>query len=51
MEEKEMTSDEVAKLLVKLYADYEYRTRKADFAHVNPEYAKAVAIAIRMLVD
>ena len=48
MEEKKnelMSSDEVAKLLVELYADYqEYYGR-------NDEYAKAVSIAIRMLSD
>ena len=49
MEEKKnefMTSDEVAKLLVELYADYqEYHDSG------NDEYAKAVGIAIRMLSD
>lgn len=44
--DEHMTSDEVATLLVNLYADY---------AHLNgntcDDYAKAVGIAIRMLVD
>ena len=40
-----MTSDEVATLLIKLYSDYRYYN--AD----NDDYAKAVAIAVRMLTD
>ena len=44
-------SDKIAELLVNLYADYEYRTRNTGYANINPNYAKAVAIAIRMLTD
>lgn len=51
MEEKEMSSDKVAELLVQLYAEYERRTLNNGYARVNPNYAKAVAIAIRMLTD
>ena len=41
-----MTSDEVAKLLVKLYADYNHYS-----GHDNDKYAEAIGIAIRMLSD
>lgn len=41
-----MTSDEVATLLVRLYADYQKH-----FGHNNDKYAEAVGIAIRMLSD
>ena len=40
-----MTTDNIATLLVKLYADY-----SNDYGE-NNDYAKAVAIAIRMLTD
>lgn len=40
-----MSTDEIATLLVKLYADYKYYAGEYD------DYAKAVAIAIRMLTD
>ena len=40
-----INSDDVAMLLVQLYADYKHYYGKSD------NYAKAVAIAIRMLVD
>lgn len=42
----QMESDEVAALLVKLYADYKHYT-----CCDNDDYAKAVGIAIRMLSD
>ena len=47
MEDKKecMSSDEVAALLVKLYSDYRC------YYGIDKNYAKAVAIAIRMLVD
>lgn len=41
-----MTTDDVATLLVKLYADYQHY-----YDGENNDYAKAVAIAIRMLTD
>lgn len=41
-----ITSDEVAMLLVNLYADYAHLN-----GNTNDQYAKAVGIAIRMLVD
>ena len=45
-----MTTDEVATLLVKLYADYKCAT--GNYTDENSEqYAKAVGIAIRMLTD
>jgi hypothetical protein len=40
-----MSTDDVATLLVKLYADYRY------YASENEEYARAIAIAVRMLTD
>lgn len=42
----QMESDDVAALLVKLYAEYKHYTY-CD----NDDYAKAVGIAIRMLSD
>lgn len=42
----QMESDEVAALLVKLYAEYKHYT-----CCDNDDYAKAVGIAIRMLSD
>ena len=39
----DMSTDEVAALLIKLYADYQYGNGE------NNDYAKAVGIAIRML--
>ena len=42
----DMTTDDVAGLLVKLYADYRYYSGSDD-----DNYAKAVGIAIRMLTD
>lgn len=45
-----MTTDEVATLLVKLYADY--KCAIGNYTDENSEqYAKAVGIAIRMLTD
>ena len=41
-----MCTDDVAGLLVKLYADYRYYSGSDD-----DNYAKAVGIAIRMLSD
>jgi hypothetical protein len=40
-----LSTDDVAALLVRLYSDYRY------FNTENEDYAKAVAIAIRMLTD
>ena len=40
-----MSSDEVAMLLVKLYSDYK------SYSGENDDYARAVAVAIRMLTD
>lgn len=51
MEEKEMSSDKVAEILIRLYADYEIYLDRLKYPRKNPEYAEAVAIAIRMLVD
>ena len=51
MEEKEMNSDKVAELLVQLYANYERKTLNSGYGRIDPRYAKAVAIAIRMLTD
>ena len=42
----QMATDDVAMLLVKLYADYQHY-----YGSGNDDYAKAVAIAIRMLTD
>ena len=42
-----MTADEVATLLVKLYADYRINGGWDD----NDNYAKAIGTSIRMLVD
>lgn len=42
----QMESDDVAALLVKLYADY-----RCYYGGDNDDYAKAVGIAIRMLND
>lgn len=44
--ESEMDLDDVAALLVKLYADYQHY-----YGSENDDYAKAVAIAIRTIVD
>lgn len=41
-----MSTDEVAALLVKLYAEY-----KANTGYHEDDYAKAVGIAVRMLTD
>ena len=41
-----MSTDDVAALLVKLYADYRYYCGSSD-----DNYARAVGIAIRMLTD
>ena len=43
--DRDMSTDDVAALLVKLYADYRY------FNTENEDYAIAVAIAVRMLSD
>lgn len=40
-----MSTDDVATLLVRLYADYRFHYSE------NDDYARAVAIAIRMLTD
>lgn len=45
-----MTTDDIAALLVKLYADYQCGTGNYDDA-ISEKYAKAVGIAIRMLTD
>ena len=45
-----MTTDEVATLLVKLYADFQCGTGNYDDV-VSEKYARAVGIAIRMLTD
>lgn len=45
-----MTTDEVATLLVKLYADFQCGTGNYD-DDASEKYAKAVGIAIRMLTD
>lgn len=42
----DMSTDDVAALLVKLYADYRYHSGSSD-----DDYARAVGIAIRMLTD
>lgn len=41
-----MTTDDLAALLVKLYAEYRVATEDH-----NDDYAKAVGITIRMLID
>ena len=47
---KDMTTDDVAALLVKLYG--EYINKCGGFGESeNDNYARAVAIAIRMLTD
>lgn len=45
-----MSTDEVATLLVKLYADYKCGTGNYD-DETSEKYAKAIGIAIRMLTD
>ena len=47
MENNNMTSDEIAKALVKLYAEYVFTN---DGNH-NESYAEAVAVSIRMLTE
>ena len=42
----DMSTDEVAALPIKLYADYQHY-----YGSENDDYAKAVGIAIRMLTD
>ena len=42
-DEENVVSDDVAAMLVKLYADYRF------YAGEHDDYAKAVAIAVRML--
>lgn len=42
----DIDNDDVATLLVKLYADYQHY-----YGSENDDYAKAVGIAIRMLSD
>lgn len=44
--DSDMNADEVAALLIKLYADYQHY-----YGSENDGYAKAVGIAIRMLTD
>lgn len=41
----DMTTDDIAMLLVKLYSDYK------SYSGENDDYARAVGIAIRMLHD
>ena len=41
----DMTTDDIAMLLVKLYSDYK------SYSGENDDYARAVGIAIRMLTD
>lgn len=48
--ENYMSSDEVASLLVKLYAEYRRYSDILELSY-NSDYAKAVGIAIRMLSD
>lgn len=43
--DNDISINEVATLLVKLYADYQHYNGEDD------DYAKAIAIAIRMLTD
>lgn len=45
-----MTSDEVADLLVRLYAEYRRYSDILEFS-CNKDYSKAVGMAIRMLSD
>ena len=45
-----MTTDEIAALLVRLYADFQCGTGNYD-NDTSKKYAKAVGIAIRMLTD
>ena len=45
-----MSTDEVAALLVKLYADFQCGTGSYN-DDISEKYAKAVGIAIRMLTD
>ena len=45
-EDNYMNTDEVATMLVKLYADYQHY-----YGSENDDYARAIAIAIRMLSD
>ena len=45
-----MSTDEVATLLVKLYADFQCGTGNYD-DNISKKYARAVGIAIRMLTD
>ena len=42
-----LSTDDVATLLVRLYADYRYYASDSE----NKDYARAVGIAIRMLTD
>ena len=42
----DMDADDVAALLIKLYADYQHY-----YGSENNDYAKAVGIAVRMLTD
>lgn len=44
--DNDMTAENAACLLVKLYADYQHY-----YGSENDDYARAVAIAIRMLSD
>lgn len=44
--DNDMNADEVAALLIKLYADYQHY-----YGCENDDYAKAVGIAIRMLTN
>jgi hypothetical protein len=45
-----LTTDEIAALLVKLYADYKCASENYT-DETTEKYAKAVGIAIRMLTD
>ena len=48
--DNDMTTDDIATLLVKLYAEYKANNGGYD-NDVDNDYAKAVGIAIRMLAD
>lgn len=47
---EQMTTDEVATLLVMLYADYKCESGNYE-SDISKKYAEAVGIAIRMLTD
>ena len=49
--EKELSSDDVADLLVRLYAEYCMYADNIYENDIYKDYSRAVAIAIRMLTD